>query len=266
MLIAHLSDCHIAAPGKKAYGVVATDAHLRACVEHINGLRPRPDVALVTGDITYSGSLNEAAHAREILGQLEMPFFLVPGNHDDRQTLWQVFAGGAIPERQEEALSFVVDRFPIRLIGLDSTSPGNPGGEWSRDQDTWLRAVLDQAPERPSLLFFHHPPLKFGVLETDEDGFTGADRLGDTVAGYRNILALACGHIHLQAHALWQGTVVSTALSMGLHLVLDLTLKEPSRFVPDVAGYQLHFISSENRLVSHSVMLGAEKSACLFEE
>jgi 3',5'-cyclic AMP phosphodiesterase CpdA len=266
MLIAHLSDPHIAAPGTKAYGVVATDEHLAACVKQINSMVPRPDVALLTGDITCNGSLAEVMHAGAILDRLKMPLYLVPGNHDQRETLWQIFGKRAVPEHQGSALSYCLDQFPVRLIGLDTVSPGYPGGAWSREQNCWLQKRLDEKPDLPTLLFLHHPPVKFRVLETDEDGFVGVEKLAGLVAQYSNILAVVCGHIHLQAHALWQGTVVSTAPSMGLHLVLDLTLQEPSRFIPDIAGYQLHYISGQGKLVSHCVMLGRQAEPCLFEE
>ncbi len=266
MLVAHLSDCHITEPGGKAHGVVATAEHLRACVDHINAMLPRPDVTLVTGDITYSGTEEEAFHAATILNRLQMPFYLVPGNHDRRETLWQVFGGRAIPDRQDETLSYCLERFPVRLIGLDTVTPGGPGGSWMREQNDWLERCLSGKPDIPTILFLHHPPLKFRVPETDQDGFSGAGRLGDLVARFDNILALVCGHIHLQAHAPWQGTVVSTAPSAGLHLALDLTLRKPSRFIPDMAGFQLHYISAKGRLVSHSVMLFGQYQTFPFDE
>lgn len=52
-------------------------------VHMINQLRPRPDVVVLTGDIVDHGDeawMFRAAHA--ILARLEVPIFLLPGNHD----------------------------------------------------------------------------------------------------------------------------------------------------------------------------------------
>ena len=60
MLIAQISDTHIAGWGKKAYGIVPTAENLARCVDHINQFDPQPDLVLVTGDITYTGLAEEA--------------------------------------------------------------------------------------------------------------------------------------------------------------------------------------------------------------
>ena len=52
-------------------------------VHMINQLRPRPDLVVLTGDIVDHGDeawMFRAAHA--ILARLEVPVFIIPGNHD----------------------------------------------------------------------------------------------------------------------------------------------------------------------------------------
>lgn len=266
MLIAHISDCHIAGGNKKAYGVAPTAENLLLCVEHINQLTPQPDVVLVTGDITYSGLLEEAERTASLLRALQCPYYIVPGNHDDRSTLWSVFGKNACPGKDKDFLNYVVDGYDIRLIGMDSTLPANPGGEICEARADWLDQQLSVATNRPTIIFMHHPPTKFGVLETDEDGFVGADRLGRVIAGYNNIEAILCGHIHIPAHMRWCGTVITTAQGMGAQLVLDLTLIHPSQFILEPPGYQLHYFTPEKNLVSHTVTVKDVDGPYLFEE
>ena len=78
MLIAHISDLHIAGWGNKAYGIAPTAENLACCVDHINQLKPAPDLVLVTGDITYSSLLEEVERAASILAQLRYPFYILP--------------------------------------------------------------------------------------------------------------------------------------------------------------------------------------------
>ncbi|MEN8211714.1 MAG: metallophosphoesterase, partial [Thermodesulfobacteriota bacterium] len=222
MLIAHISDSHIPGYGKKAYDIAPTAENLALCVNHINRLKPEPDLVLVTGDITFDGLLEEAEHAVAILKKLHYPFYVIPGNHDDRATLFSVFGRVHCPVEHQSSINYVIEDYEIRLIGMDSTIPGAPGGKIDDVSAQWLGDRLAEKSKQPTIIFMHHPPVKCGVIETDMDGFTGAKRLGDIISGYSNIERILCGHIHLEAHIKWCGTIVSTAPSMGLQLGLDL--------------------------------------------
>lgn len=266
MLIAHLSDPHVTAPGRMAYGVAPVGDWLAEVVARINTLEPAVDAVVVTGDITYSGGLDEVREARRLLSSLSCPFFVIPGNHDDRETLWQGFAGAAIPARADGHLSFVIDDLPIRLIGLDSTRPGHPGGQIDLSRADWLRERLAEAPERRSLLLLHHPPVNLGVLETDEDGFDGHDLLADCLARPHAVERILCGHIHLPAHAVFGGVPVSVAPATGIELQLDLTRQKPSAFLLRPPGFLLHYADGNGPLVTHQVMLHADETPHPFEE
>jgi 3',5'-cyclic AMP phosphodiesterase CpdA len=266
MLIAQISDTHITDWGRNAYGVAPVAENLANCIEHINQLMPRPDLVLVTGDITYSGRLEEAQCAAALLDTLDCPYFVIPGNHDSREIIGSVFGGISCPSSHQGFLNYVIEAYPVRLIALDSTVPGEAGGEMCRSRLTWLESRLSEEPDKPVIIFMHHPPVKFGVLETDVDGFAGADNLGDVIEKYGNIKTILCGHIHLQAHVAWRGTVVATAPSLGLRLALDLTQKQPSRFFLDTPGYLLHYWHPQGNLVSHTVRVADAQGPFLFEE
>ena len=264
MLIAQISDLHIAGWNKKAYGIAPTAENLALCVSHINRLKPQVDLILITGDITYGGLLEEAGRAATILKELHYPYYIIPGNHDNLTALWSEFGGDHCPVENETFINYVIEGYEIRLIGMDSTTADAPGGKIGTTRAQWLDARLTENSEQPTIIFMHHPPVKFGVLETDEDGFAGAGRLGDIVEKYSNIERILCGHIHLEAHVGWRGTIVSTAPAMGLQLSLDLTLEKPSEFYLEAPGYQLHYYHPEKHLISHTVYVRDRQGPYLF--
>lgn len=257
MLIAQISDTHVPPPRRKACGVAAMDENLRRCVHSINTLQPRPDVVLLTGDVTNDASQAETNQAKEILSILEVPLLVVPGNHDDSSRLAETFGSGSCPVGDNGLAHFVVEGYPLRLIGLNSTDPGKPGGRLDPESLDWLDRRLAEEPDRPTVIFTHHPPLKLGVPETDEDGFIGAERLGDIVAGYSNIERILCGHIHLHTNTRWQGTIVTTAPSPGMQLTLDLTQRDASRFLLSDPAYLLHHWTADRVLITHLIQLSA---------
>jgi len=255
MLIAQISDTHIAGPGLKTYGIAPMAENLERCIESINTLTMKPDLVLLSGDLTNNLSRTEAIRAASILSELECPYYLIPGNHDDRDVMWEVFGGAACPSRVGGFINYVIEGFDLRIIALDSVIQGESGGMVCKTRTDWLRVVLEQGKHQPTILFMHHPPLQFGVPETDQDPFVGADILGEIVAEYTNIERILCGHIHLLAHARWSGTTVTTAPSMGMQLALDLTQTNLSKFYLSDPAYLLHLWTSEKNLITHMVQV-----------
>src|SRR5262249_15835778 len=99
MLIAQISDTHILAPGKlyrgpvqapdgeRATGEFDTAGCLSRAVAALNALVPRPDVVVVTGDLVDHSEPEEYEHFFALLAPLQMPFFVIAGNHDAREPL-----------------------------------------------------------------------------------------------------------------------------------------------------------------------------------
>jgi len=264
MLIAQISDIHITAPGTRAYGVAPMAENLIRCVEHINRIVPQPDLVLLTGDITQQGLADEFSHAADLLAGLKMPYYVIPGNHDKREGLWAAFGGQACPSREGGFINYVVDDYDIRLIALDSTVPDASGGEICEARAAWLDRQLSGQRDKPSVIFMHHPPVKCGVIETDVDGFEGVDRLAAVIRKYKNIEKILCGHIHLPAHTRWQGTVVSTAPSIGMQLVLDFELQR-EEFTLQQPGYLLHYWNKEQELITFSLNVDSNSQTYPFD-
>jgi len=265
MLIVQISDTHLAGWNKKAYGVAPVADNLRQCIEHINTLNPKPDVVLVTGDIGNSGTAEEYDQAKYLLDKLNTPYFVITGNHDNRETILSTFETEHC-SGQNGFVHYVVDDFELRLIAMDSAIAGQAGGEICETRADWLESQLNKEPDKPTLLFMHHPPLKLGVVETDVDGFVGAKRLGEIVQRHSNIERILCGHIHLPAFVHWHGTIVSTAPSTGMSLVLDLTKKNESLFTLETPAYQLHHWTPDKDLVTHTVTAKAKDEVFSFDD
>ena len=70
MLIAQLSDIHIVEQGEKTLGIASMALNLSKCIDHINQLIPKPDVVLVTGDITDEGTISQAENAVRVCSRM----------------------------------------------------------------------------------------------------------------------------------------------------------------------------------------------------
>ncbi|WP_110685037.1 phosphodiesterase [Salinicola aestuarinus] len=254
MLIAQLTDPHLRQPGQKAYRVVETDRYLTPAVAALNALEPRPDVVLITGDVTDFGRPAEYAALAERLAPLEIPWYLIPGNHDDRAAMREAFSDHTYLG-ETGFLHYVIERFPLRLIGLDTLVPGEGRGELCQARLDWLAARLAEQPERPTLIFMHHPPFATGIAHMDAQGLTGAQALETLIRGYPNVERILCGHVHRTIFRRFGGTIASCCPSNAHQVALDLREGGPSAFVMEPPGYQLH-LWRDGELITHHAVIG----------
>jgi 3',5'-cyclic AMP phosphodiesterase CpdA len=256
-LIAQISDLHLKAGGRLTYGVVDTLGALRRAVDHINASKQRPDVVVISGDLVDFGRADEYAVLRPELERLHMPFYLVPGNHDDRENLLAAFADQAwLPLSAAGPLDWVVEEHPVRLIGLDTTVPGEHGGRLDYVQLDWLNTQLSRRPDVPMVLVLHHPPFITGIGHMDLAPFGNAAALEEVISRHPQVERLLCGHLHRPMQRRFGGSVACVCPGTSHQIVLDLDEAAPAHFNLEPAGYVLHRWHPEQGLVSHNAVLG----------
>ncbi len=247
MKIAQISDTHILARGADEARGPRRAENLRRCVADIN--RQRPDAVIHTGDTVQHGLPEEYEHLREILAPLEAPLYLIPGNRDRRDALREAFGDKAYLPRNGEFLHYTVDDHALRLVALDSTAPGERKGVYCRERQAWLDETLGRAPDRPTLLFIHHPP--FDIDDHYIGGYRRpgeAEELAAVVSRHSQVLRLLCGHVHCPTRRSWAGTEATTMPSVAVDVRKGIDETEAK----DRPIYLLHVLSEDGGLVSES--------------
>jgi 3',5'-cyclic AMP phosphodiesterase CpdA len=140
MKIAHISDLHFAS----SLFVQKWADNITKKIEE-----ERPDLLVVTGDLTTEGYIPEFELAKGFLDRLEVKDkLIVPGNHDARNLGYTVF---------EELIG---PRFPcyrgreVTVLGLDSTEPDVDDGHVGREHYDTIRTSFAGPPVR--ILALHH--------------------------------------------------------------------------------------------------------------
>jgi 3',5'-cyclic-AMP phosphodiesterase len=256
MILAQLTDLHIKEEGKLAYRKIDTAAALEAALAHLQTQTVRPDLVLFTGDLVDTGQPEEYTRLRTHLTGLDIPFFLMPGNHDDRDALRTGFLDHAYLGMDDDPICYTIEPFPLRIIALDSLVPGQGGGALGARQLDWLAERLAEQPERPTVVALHHPPFATGIGHMDQIGLADSAALAGIIARHPQVERVLSGHIHRPIHARWAGTIASTAPSTAHQVVLDLRPDSPSAFVLEPAGYQLHHFTPGAVLTSHTATVG----------
>lgn len=255
MLIAQISDLHVNAPG--AEGPAGTDAIAAAdaVVGFIGRMDPAPDIILATGDLAaVRGSADEYAALRAALSPLRQPIYLIPGNHDDRDGLRDAFPDhDYLPATGY--LHYAIEDGPVRLVGLDTVIPGEPGGIMDRARLDWLEACLQARPETPTILFMHHPPFRSGIAAMDGMRCRNGDEMETVVSRHRQVLRVLCGHVHRPIQRLWGGTLAMIAPSTVVQLSLSLGNAADTSYIHEPPALLLHDWDGD-ALTSHVVTVG----------
>lgn len=256
MIVAQLTDSHLKAGGRPAYGRVDTADFLRRAVARLNAFVPAIDAVIFSGDLADAGTPAEYAAVLDILSALRAPVFAVPGNHDRREALAAAFPRGAVAGQPFRAC--VEEGGPLRLIGLDSSVAGAPHGEIGAAQLAWLDAVLAARPHHPALVFAHHPPLVSGIRHMDVQNLRDGDALLRLLARHPQVRHLACGHLHRAIETQMHGVAVSVAPSPAHAVALDFDPAAPPGFCLEPPMLRLfRFAAADGALVSHLCFVAA---------
>jgi 3',5'-cyclic-AMP phosphodiesterase len=258
MLIAQISDPHVGTPDGRIERLCRTSDHLEHAVAHLNALRPRPDVALLTGDVVDEGGVEEYERARTILEPLAMPLYLIPGNHDDRASLTRVFAQHRYLPRDGGFIQYTIEDWPVRLVALDTLVPGSAAGRLCEQRLDWLDEQLSAAPVRPTLIFMHHPPFVTGLTVMDREmGLDGIDAFAAVVRRHPQVERIVCGHVHRPILRRFAGTVACTCPSTAHQLGLDLPPETRLTVVMEPPACMLHcWLGEAGGLASHLSVIG----------
>ena len=203
---------------------------------------------LVSGDLSENAEDAEYEQVRELLASLEVPLFVLPGNHDDRAALRRHFD---VPGVGGEPVRYAADLGGLRLVVMDTTRPGEDPGVLDEEQLSWLDAELAAEPEAPTVIAMHHPPLVTGIPALDETGLPTEDRraLAAVVERHAQVRRIVAGHVHRAITGELAGRVVLAAPSTYMQARLDLSSAE-LQTVPEPAGFVLHVLR-DGELVSH---------------
>lgn len=236
-----ISDTHVVAAPDLVSGRLDTRKLLQAAVDRIAADLEKigpVDGLIVTGDISDDGSAQSYRIAQEILGRLELPLFFIPGNHDDRQVMFDVF--GAPHGEGVSKYHWTARVGEIQLIGLDTTIPRSGGGDIDDETLNFLSAQLQMSKGIPSIVALHHPPFASGVRFMDKIGLRGVDNLREVLEVAPAEVRLICGHLHSNVVASVGRRIAISSPSTCSTFDADYRDNAPVGFTTRPGGYMIH--------------------------
>lgn len=170
-----VTDTHIGNP--------ANNEDLVRTVEDINTMSEISFV-IVSGDVTEFGSYEELKTAKDILDNLKVPYYAIPGNHDSNWS--ESGTNDFLRIFGNETFGFEFNGY--KLIGLASgpnmrMSPG----QIPRENLTWFFNELEQTTKDMPIIYVNHYPM--------DEGLNNWFEVMDALRPY-NVKLMLCGHGH----------------------------------------------------------------------
>lgn len=212
--IIQLTDCHLMADPQAELKGICTRARFDRVLADIRARHPEVDKLIVTGDLTHDEKLETYATLKELLAGWMPKLRVIPGNHDDRALMREVFGERIQVVERRNVFAEIIGGW--RLIGLDSHVPGQLYGELGSEQLNWLEQQLDADTRLHSCLFLHHPPVSVKSPWLDRIGLTDAEGLLEVVSRRSSVRVVCCGHVHQERSVSVGATAIFTTPSAGV--------------------------------------------------
>lgn len=152
------------------------------------------DFVILSGDVTEFGSDEELALAKQILDSLNLPLYVIPGNHDSN---WSESGANSF-RKVFAAETFFFEHKGIQFIGTTSgpnmrMSPG----QVPRENLVWMDSIFAAHPDREKpLIAINHYPLDSSL----NNWYENINRIKT-----RNVQLALCGHGHSNQLYDWEG-------------------------------------------------------------
>lgn len=163
---------------------------------------------VLMGDLTHGVNVAEYELLKSVLADVPLPITFMMGNHDRRGVFLKVF-----PEAKLDNDGFVQSAFDIgdwRGLCVD-TLDGPPypeglhSGRLCKRRLAWLANQLEQAKDKPVVLFIHHPLGDVGFTYMDQIKLANAPEVLGLLQAHPQPVHVLAGHVHRTIAGLWDG-------------------------------------------------------------
>ncbi len=253
MKLIQLTDPHLVSPGRRLFGLDPA-ARLRACLEHLAAVHGDADLCVITGDLADAGDPAAYQDLRAILAGFPVPVRLLLGNHDRRGAFRVAF-----PDHPVDPNGFVQsveDLGDTRLVFLDTLDEGRGSGRLCDRRLAWLADRLDEAADRPVLVFLHHPPRPVGLPGFDTILLADPDPVMALLRGHGQVRHLFIGHVHVTLTGTMDGIPFAADRGTCHHIQPEMDNPGTVIFVDGAPAFSIVLVDADTILVHGTELPG----------
>ena len=190
MKIAQITDIHIG-PDENPVREVDVRKNFLDILELANTY-PH-DLVMLTGDLCFMDASPDiyAWIIEQLKEHVQVPYYVIPGNHDDSKTMARSF--DINDKLIGDELYYSISHNGYTLVCLDTAI-----GKMSGSQKSWLAKILSGIQDSQLLVFMHHPPIEGLVPHMDNRyALQDRDEVLEILTKVEKPVHVFCGHYHV---------------------------------------------------------------------
>lgn len=230
--IAQISDTHLFGDRNRKINGSNSYVNLRMVLNQIQHLSQKPNLIVVTGDLSQDCTFESYQHLANLLNDTNIKYYLLPGNHDDVNVLNRVFDYNWVQDNIDYFFDFSNWFFYV----IDTSHYPEDGGRLSNKQFTNFDKSLNENKNKPTIVFMHHHPLEINSLWMDKMILKEKNEFNQIIKRNPEVKAVLFGHIHQVFEKLINSTFYGSAPSTSFQVLPNCEMFALERLAP---GYRL---------------------------
>lgn len=193
-IIIQITDTHLMDQPDATFVKMNPEQSFHAVIEDILQHYSDIDAIVHTGDLAQVAQPATYERYLKFMQSLNIPFYQIPGNHDDAQ-YFPFFR----PDPNPGVLAFE----NWRIVLLNTAVPHRADGWIQSEQLAHLKTVLEQTQNKDLILACHHHPLDMQSHWIDQHKLKNTNTLTDLLIQFDHVRAVICGHVHQDSLNTW---------------------------------------------------------------
>lgn len=193
-VVIQITDTHLMEHYDDAFIQINPEHNFHAVIEDLIKRYPKIDAIVHTGDLAQVASPVTYQRYVAYMEKLGIPFFQIPGNHDDLRYF---------PLHAPDPEPTVIELGQWAIILLNSAVAGKTDGWIQTEQLQHLHALLQKHQDKNIILACHHHPFEMKSYWIDQHKLKNTVEFTDILKPFDHIKAVICGHVHQESTTLW---------------------------------------------------------------
>ena len=167
MKFIHISDIHLVSKESLLNGSIPSK-RLEKCLDDILKWHSDAEFCVISGDLSEFAEKEAYQSLKYRVQEFPIPFFLMIGNHDDRDLFQTVFPDNPCDQNNFVQTSFETNEGVFLFLDTKKQGENVHDGELCEKRLAWLKMQLINAGTKQTYLFMHHPPFEIGIPYMDK--------------------------------------------------------------------------------------------------
>lgn len=190
--LVQISDTHLFSDKEAKINGSNSYLNLEKVLKYVSGLEEKPELLLLTGDISQDSTPASYQNVLELLNACNIKYYLLPGNHDNADVINSVFKYQWIRDKVDYFVRFK----DWLLYFIDTTIYPYEEGKLEHEQIVKFQKTVTSNKDVPTIVFMHHHPVPIKSKWMDKMILKNHDDFNKVVRENSQIKAVLFGHIH----------------------------------------------------------------------